>query len=156
MRDNRVLRRVFIALSVVVAIVIFVFSAQTAEKSSAISGGFSAVLSEFLGGFLPQPTVEFLMGWVRKAAHIFLFASLSLFVCLSAFTFNLKGWLYFAIPLAICFIYACLDEFHQLFVEGRAGLFSDVLIDGIGFLGMNLLCNLTRIIFFKPKNNANV
>ena len=28
--------------------------------------------------------------------------------------------------------YACSDEFHQLFIPGRAGLVSDVLVDSIG------------------------
>ena len=32
------------------------------------------------------------------------------------------------------FIYACSDEFHQAFVPGRVGQFSDVLIDMIGVL----------------------
>lgn len=30
------------------------------------------------------------------------------------------------------FLYACSDEFHQLFVPGRAGKFTDVLIDTSG------------------------
>ena len=29
-------------------------------------------------------------------------------------------------------LYAATDEFHQLFVPGRAGLFTDVLIDATG------------------------
>jgi VanZ family protein len=30
------------------------------------------------------------------------------------------------------FLYACSDEYHQTFVEGRIGQFSDVLIDMVG------------------------
>ena len=30
------------------------------------------------------------------------------------------------------FLYACTDEFHQLFMDGRAGQFKDVLIDTAG------------------------
>ncbi len=36
------------------------------------------------------------------------------------------------LSLIICFIFACTDEYHQTFVNGRTGLFSDVLIDFSG------------------------
>ena len=36
--------------------------------------------------------------------------------------------------IIICFIYACTDEIHQLYVVGRTGQFIDVLIDTIGAL----------------------
>ena len=31
-------------------------------------------------------------------------------------------------------LYACTDEIHQLFIQGRAGQLKDVLIDTIGSL----------------------
>ena len=30
------------------------------------------------------------------------------------------------------FLYACSDEFHQLFIPGRSGEFRDVMIDSTG------------------------
>ena len=36
--------------------------------------------------------------------------------------------------IIICFIYACTDEIHQLYVVDRTGQFIDVLIDTIGAL----------------------
>ena len=36
------------------------------------------------------------------------------------------------LSLIICFIFACTDEYHQTFVNGRTGQFSDVLIDFSG------------------------
>jgi VanZ family protein len=38
--------------------------------------------------------------------------------------------------------YACTDEFHQLFVPGRAGLITDVLIDSIGAVFITLILHL--------------
>ena len=38
--------------------------------------------------------------------------------------------------------YAASDEFHQLFVEGRAGRVSDVLIDSAGALAGVGICTL--------------
>jgi len=31
-----------------------------------------------------------------------------------------------------CFLYGCTDEYHQLFVAGRAASLADALADGIG------------------------
>ena len=41
-----------------------------------------------------------------------------------------------------CFIYACTDEFHQLFIAGRSGEFMDVMIDTMGVLNGALLALL--------------
>ena len=38
------------------------------------------------------------------------------------------------LPFLISLIYACSDEFHQLFIAGRAGQIQDVMIDSIGIL----------------------
>lgn len=68
---------------------------------------------------------------VRKVAHF------SEYFILCLLWFNLlygryelrKAALY---SIAAVFLYACTDEFHQLFVPGRAGRFTDVLIDTSG------------------------
>ena len=41
------------------------------------------------------------------------------------------GYIY-AISLVLTFIYACTDEVHQLFIDGRAGRCTDVIIDMAG------------------------
>ena len=47
-----------------------------------------------------------------------------------------------------CFIYACTDEFHQLFVMGRSCEIRDVLIDTLGsFVGI--------LIYYKIKLYIN-
>ena len=50
--------------------------------------------------------------------------------------------------MLICFLYACTDEFHQLFVYGRSAEIKDVLIDSFGSLTSILLCNF---IYLKSK-----
>lgn len=43
--------------------------------------------------------------------------------------------------------YAALDEIHQLFVEGRSGQVTDVLIDSIGiFLGICFVLIIYKIV----------
>ena len=45
-------------------------------------------------------------------------------------------------------LYACSDEFHQLFVAGRSGRISDVLIDSAGaVLGMAAFMLVESIVF---------
>jgi VanZ family protein len=50
--------------------------------------------------------------------------------------------------MAITFLYACSDEFHQLFVPGRAGRFTDVLID------CTVAGLITIIIWIRTKKGA--
>ena len=53
-------------------------------------------------------------------------------------------------------LYACSDEFHQLFVEGRAGLVSDVIVDSVGaVLGLALFLLLRRFILWRRRKRAN-
>lgn len=54
---------------------------------------------------------------VRKCAHMSEYAILTL---LGFLTFSfLYGRRRFLIPVGVTFLYACTDEFHQLFVPGR-------------------------------------
>jgi VanZ family protein len=43
-------------------------------------------------------------------------------------------------------VYACTDEFHQTFIDGRTGKFSDVMVDAIGFVSSGVLVMLGQII----------
>lgn len=138
-----ILRIFFFLCSLAVMSVIFVLSAQNGEVSGNLSEGFSAVLQRFLEKILPQSATDFLLSYVRKGAHVFLYACLGVFVSGFLFTFSLgHGWVYFAVPWLFCLAYACLDEMHQYFVPGRACAIGDVCIDGIGFTFTILLSNI--------------
>ena len=50
------------------------------------------------------------------------------------------------IAIIICYSYAAIDEFHQYFVPGRAGRFTDTLIDAIGFVTAIVICRLGGVI----------
>ena len=45
-----------------------------------------------------------------------------------------------------CFLYACSDEYHQLFVPGRSGQFTDVLVDMAGALPGIVIVYISRLI----------
>lgn len=69
---------------------------------------------------------------VRKCAHITEFSVLHVSVLfgLQQWGFSGKKWLRTALMSTV--FYACTDEFHQIFVPGRAGMIQDVMIDSIG------------------------
>ena len=67
------------------------------------------------------------------------------FLVVKDYSINKKLIIY---SLLICFLYACSDEFHQLFVYGRSAEIKDVLIDSFGSLTSILLCNF---IYLKSK-----
>ena len=59
--------------------------------------------------------------------------------------------------IIICFIYACTDEIHQLYVVGRTGQFIDVLIDTIGaLLGCLMFYIGSKIINKNRKRKINI
>lgn len=120
--------------------VIFYFSSCPAVESTQTSSRVIDFLIdgwEFISGsqLSPEQTVhlsEALVVPVRKGAHMLEYALLSW--CFFLGIYNLVRW-YPYIPAFICtFFYAGTDEFHQLYVQGRAGRVTDVLIDSAGAL----------------------
>ncbi len=101
-------------LSLAIMVLIFWFSNQNATASSAQSSFWLQYLP-FLSTFI-----------LRKMAHMTLYASLSFCIYHALKKENIFY------SLSICFLYACSDEFHQLFIPGRSGEFRDVCIDFIG------------------------
>ena len=86
---------------------------------------------------------------VRKCAHFFLYFILAILeFSLLYKAFGLKP-MTFIYTIIFCFIYACSDEIHQLFIPGRSGEVLDVLIDTLG----SLLS--TSIIYFHKKKKSN-
>ena len=76
---------------------------------------------------------------VRKLAHITEFFILSIIVIILLKNKIIDYNKLLLISISICFIFACLDEYHQTFIPGRTGQFSDVLIDMIGVLFGSLI-----------------
>ncbi len=140
-------------ISILVAIwtcVIFSFSLQPAEVSSELSRNTGSWILETFFPFLseqmermPSAQVEFWHTILRKCGH---FSEFFILGILSIITTN--AWeLRFKLPkaLAICVMVASVDETIQLFVPGRSGQISDVILDGVGALtGILALLALKR------------
>lgn len=94
----------------------------------------------------PDAREEFVMGidhTVRKLAHACEYALmgiLSLAAFFPGFMPSSKAKRAALFSWLICLIYAATDELHQLFVSGRSGQFSDVILDGAGAAVGVLIC----------------
>ena len=125
-------KEIFLSLAIIWMLVIFVFSAQKSEESTKLSNGAGryvvTTVNEVMDkGWDEEKVEEYALAIdhpVRKLAHATEYAILAL-LWFGALGSKLQA-------VVIAFLYACTDEFHQLFVPGRAGLFTDVLIDTSG------------------------
>lgn len=111
--------------------IIFFLSAQDGSESSDTSGRLMQLLA-----FLNLPISE---AFLRNAAHFLEFTGLAVLVFNALYhTCGCKRpFLSFIITSA----YAATDEFHQMFVKGRACTFSDWMTDSLGAAsGIIVLC----------------
>ncbi len=149
---KQVVRYLFLALTLAIMATIYFFSSQNGNESDALSGTLAARIEAWLATFLPAETAGYLVGFLRKGAHVLLYLLLG--ISLSVFFFTLpvrRGVWLWIFPLLICALYASLDEVHQTFVAGRAGNALDVCIDAIGFLLAVVCANAIRIFKHRKK-----
>ncbi len=121
-------------------ITIFMFSAQNGDESSELSQGF---LRTFILRFTPDNISEDIVNMmeyiIRKCAHMTEYAVFGILVFYQIKLYRLfeKEWNRIVMAVICVMIYASTDEIHQLFVGGRSGRFTDVLIDTAGgFIGI--------------------
>lgn len=112
--------------------VIFALSAQTGDESGKLSGAIVDQSISWLGEWgeifhWNWEAVQLLSFLVRKAAHMgayFILAALVLYGVKRLGLARTAG-----ATAAVCAALAALDEVHQVFVPGRDGKPTDVLID---------------------------
>ena len=117
-------------------IVIFSFSNQNGEESSGISDKVGARIVNLVDDLASMnwsieeknAAIAKIAYPIRKMAHMFEYAILALLAYISFSNY--------VISIIIVFANGAVDELHQLFIPGRAGRFTDVLIDTTGGLIM--------------------
>ena len=127
-------------LAVVWMCVIFSFSAQPNEESSAVSEGFSYRIVNTTGLFFHlnideeqlREIARAIEHFVRKSAHMTEYAVLAVLLYVWAGRWQITRLRKSLVAAAMAVLYAFSDEIHQRFVAGRAGSFKDVLIDSAG------------------------
>ncbi len=91
------------------------------NSSSTVSSGIGEYIYQFLHLSI---SFELFHAVIRKCAHFFEYALLGL---LGVWCDRKQEHM-----ILICFLAACIDETIQLFVNGRSGQISDVLLDFMG------------------------
>ena len=151
------------ALVVIWLVVIFKFSATDGQNSDGQSKGvLMGVLAEgtliaqkigMIENNLTQNQVENLMEAlnkpIRKVAHATIYCVLSILLLYAFFTKEKTLLRNCIIVAMLCFLYSLTDEFHQTYIDGRTGMFTDCLIDTFGAI---LGCLVYQFIL-KLKNN---
>ena len=138
--------------AIAIAVVIFYFSSQPAAQSTVMSDGVTQMLLAIADKLhllelrsVDVPAIcEFLSTPVRKCAHITEYTIFCLSLIFGLRAWGLHGKRLLTAALALTFFYACTDEFHQLFVPGRAGRFTDVLIDSTGAALIRVLAPMLK------------
>ena len=127
---------------------IFFFSHQPATESSELSSGITEVIVDMVHVIAPdndqmfnQDIINFS---IRKAAHFGVYLVLGILVSNGLICNSIPRPKAIILALIVCVLYAISDEFHQLFVPGRSGQVSDVLLDSTGGLVGVLLMNAIK------------
>ena len=137
---------ILVTLTILWMVLIFMFSNQhstnsTESSQSLVRNTIVRIYKLFDSNIDDERMNEIVDKWeipVRKAAHFTEFFILGVLVFFTFRAFNNKD---IYLMILVCFIYACSDEFHQLFVVGRDGNVIDTLIDGFGSTIAILLLN---------------
>ena len=116
---------------------IFTMSSFGSDSSNAQSGQIIQVLRQVFPNLssrasdLDASTLTFI---VRKTAHFTEYAILGIlfYFFYRQILPQKNGLRLFILAILSSFLYACTDEIHQLFVPGRSGQFTDVLVDTLG------------------------
>ncbi len=159
MNKKLTIRYIFWALTLGIMAFIFIMSGQTSQESDDTSTSFiNSFLTLFMDNFKflseseKDVIIEGLQLLVRKLAHFSVYAALGVCSYSAINTYNLISKTKFWLSAGLCLAYAMTDEFHQIFVDGRAGRIYDIAIDFVGSVTGILLVSLIIFIFRKFKS----
>lgn len=129
--------------------IIFYLSHQPAEISSDLSGGLLEKILRAIRGITNSELVGSYHGLLRKIAHFGTYFVLGLLM-MYAFSKN-KVSKQYLMTFFIGLVFAVSDEFHQLFIQGRAAQIMDVLIDMSGICLALLLIKIFSLWYKRQR-----
>ena len=151
--------------AIVMMCLIFNFSNQTADNSSALSYKVGVEVLTVTNDVLDKGWTDehiselsdLYQFYIRKLAHFSEYLLLAITVAFPLYVYGLRGFPLVIIAGMICVGYACLDEYHQSFVAGRTPQKRDVLIDSCGVLVGIIITRIVgwtgRMTIFRPLAN---
>lgn len=126
--------------SIIIMVIIFLFSNKAAIESSKDSMWITDVILEVyetlwhrdMIGETRNEVSGILEMIVRKTAHFMEYAVLAMAFSYALWRQRVSKLKKILLAVMLTILYAITDEVHQLFVPGRSGRVFDVLIDSIG------------------------
>ena len=145
------------SLLVIWMIIIFIFSNQNSTKSESTSDRVASTVIDTVEEVVKteiaedkkESIIENTRFVVRKTAHFTLYFILGILSYLTMRCYSINKVIIFSI--IFCFLYACSDEIHQMFLDGRTAKLLDVFIDTMGSCVGVFLCLLISKLRLKCK-----
>lgn len=148
--------KIFLVLMILWMAVIFAFSSRTGSVSSGDSNRVGMLAGKMIfrdfskwPDYKQQEFAKKVDHPIRKTAHGLEYAVLGI---LAFFTIYRQKNISVIVAWALATCYAATDEIHQLFVPGRAGRITDVIIDSTGaIVGIIFVWLCVKVIDTKIK-----
>lgn len=153
-------QKVFFILTLVWMVVIFLFSGRTGEESTEDSYLIGMSVGRMVVPAFNDLSDEEQLAFaervdypIRKTAHAMEYAVLGVFIAGWVYDETFKRAKSTLYAWLIVTVYAATDELHQLFVVGRSGQITDILLDSVGaFFGVLIMvCILYGILNRRAK-----
>jgi len=164
---NLIAAIVFWGLTISWIVFIFYLSSETGTESSYRSASVLSFIEQLFG---EQIVTDYIL---RKLTHVFQYALLTGLVFLSVrYTNRISesrsyaespvkivksdNEMYIAISLWLSMLVAVIDEYHQLFVDGRDGTITDVGIDLVGILFVLIIARIIFSVYLRKLGKKEV
>ncbi len=136
---------------IVIACSIFGFSSQQGEESSGLSERAAKVFLHVadevhIVTLTPDNEatyIENLQTPIRKTAHMTEYMIFTFSLLAALWVWGVRNRKLYVLAFLLVVLFASSDEIHQLFVPGRSGRATDVLIDSVGSMIGLFLVHLT-------------
>lgn len=146
MKKKTILRAIILLFIILWMLTVFGFSNQNGEQSSNLSREIASKIVK------TEEQIDIVEPYIRKLAHLSEYALGGMLFLAMALTFQISDKKRLLYSFLIGIEYAIIDEVHQLFIDGRAGKVTDVLIDSVGVaLG---ICTLMLVYILMKKIRA--
>lgn len=131
-------RIIYTTLLLIWMLVIFLFSNQNADNSQSTSDRVANFIIDVVEVITNKDIsdddrnsfIEDSSFIIRKTAHFTIYFILGILTYLTLASYQISNKIIFSI--IFCLLYACSDEIHQMFSDGRTFKLLDILIDSIG------------------------
>ena len=167
MNDSKSLKKIVLKISIWIPVIlmgraIFGFSGQNGEQSGGLSSKIASIIVDRAdkAGIIDideagkQILIDKMQYPIRKCAHMTEYAIFAALTFIALYYDGIRKRMTYIWAVIIAFLFACTDEFHQLFVPGRSGQFTDVCIDTIGAcIGMLIIFLIRKIIYCRNKKS---